>query len=233
LCQNSWIWITNGARKLSARAQCCRVQESDLTERTANCDEIWTRCCTLEKKTASWWNFNEFAHAMQIRQHSADSYTVPSGWIMGSSASVSCQVELQWTVSSPGLLGFDAVLCCGRIPTFHNSVLPPSSRWSYRDGKRSGVDIGLPTSSWRWTQLGSPKRLYPTLHGVTTQKTWAWNITAMEASEVIRLNSNCRLLCVSSCLLKERVCVCVTKFILKNRPLQAFRCLNMWILLFQ
>jgi hypothetical protein len=33
--------------------------------------------------------------------------------------------------SSRGLLGCDAVWCCGRIPTYQRSMLPPSSGWTY------------------------------------------------------------------------------------------------------
>jgi len=52
--------------------------------------------------------------------------------------------------SRSGLLGCDAVWCCGRVPTFF--------------------------SPWRWRQPGYPKCWYPiaTLHGVTTQKNSTW-----------------------------------------------------------
>jgi len=35
---------------------------------------------------------------------------------------------------------------------------------------------------WRWRQHGPPKRSYLTtiLDGITTQKTWTWNITLIE-----------------------------------------------------
>jgi len=35
-------------------------------------------------------------------------------------------------VSSPGLPAYDAVQCCGRIPTFERSVFSPSSGWRWR-----------------------------------------------------------------------------------------------------
>jgi len=42
------------------------------------------------------------------------------------------------------------------------------------------------TSPWRWRRHGPPKRWYHTasLHGVTTQKTSTWNITAVQASKL-------------------------------------------------
>jgi hypothetical protein len=46
--------------------------------------------------------------------------------------------ELHW---SRRLLGCDVVWCCGRIPTFRRTILPPSSGWSDLTGK-SGIDIG-------------------------------------------------------------------------------------------
>jgi len=36
--------------------------------------------------------------------------------------------------SSWGLLGCNTVYCCGRIPNFQRSVLPPSSGWSGSSG---------------------------------------------------------------------------------------------------
>jgi hypothetical protein len=67
---------------------------------------------------------------------------------------------------SRGLLGRDAMQCCGRIPTFPSSMLPPSSGWSMGE---NGIDIS--TSPWRWRQHGPLKRFYPTttLHGITSQ----------------------------------------------------------------
>jgi len=37
-----------------------------------------------------------------------------------------------------------------------------------------------------WRQCEPPKRRYPTktLRGVTTQKTWTWNISAVKASKL-------------------------------------------------
>jgi hypothetical protein len=40
-------------------------------------------------------------------------------------------------LSSRGLLGCDAVKCCGRIPTFRKSMSPPSSGWSFAIKSRS------------------------------------------------------------------------------------------------
>jgi hypothetical protein len=66
--------------------------------------------------------------------------------------------EPMFFISSPGLLGCDAVSCCGKIPTLQRSMLPPSS-------------------PWRWMQHEPLKRWYPvtTQHGVTTQKMEAYH----------------------------------------------------------
>jgi hypothetical protein len=42
--------------------------------------------------------------------------------------------------SSRGLLGCDAMQCCGRIPTFRRSMLPPSSSFHYTNSHHTEED---------------------------------------------------------------------------------------------
>jgi len=46
---------------------------------------------------------------------------------------MSCFREVRLVIhSSCGLLGYDAVWWCGRIPVFRRILLPPSSPWRWR-----------------------------------------------------------------------------------------------------
>jgi len=47
-------------------------------------------------------------------------------------AGVTFQTFTAAMFQSRDFLGCDAVWCCGRIPTFRRSMLPPSSGWSDR-----------------------------------------------------------------------------------------------------
>jgi hypothetical protein len=97
-------------------------------------------------------------------------------------------------ISNRGLLGCDAVKCCGRIPTFQRYMLPPSSGlWRcvvlWEDANVLEIHAA---SAFRvkWPEDGSSMDLRnvgslpPTLHGVTTQETSTWNITGVKASKL-------------------------------------------------
>jgi hypothetical protein len=76
-----------------------------------------------------------------------------------------------YRVSTQGLLGCEAMLCCGRIQIFQSSMLPPSSPWI-------------------WRQHGTMKCWYPTTtpHGVTSHNTLMWNVITVKASKSALLN---------------------------------------------
>jgi len=92
--------------------------------------------------------------------------------------------------SSPGLLGYDAVWCCGWILVFRSLELETAQTSetlvSYHNNTQchNTEDLDLvftklsSTSPWRWRQYGQ----YPTTsqHGVTTHKTSTWIFTAMK-----------------------------------------------------
>jgi hypothetical protein len=110
--------------------------------------------------------------------------------------------------SSRGLLGYDAVQSCGRIPTSERSMLPPSSGlWRHvvlwQDTNVSEVHaasifwVVTPCSvvvGYQCFRVPRCRHLHNTkLHGVTTQKTSTW------------IKTNCLVELYSKKLLKQKV----------------------------
>jgi hypothetical protein len=103
-------------------------------------------------------------------------------------------------VHSP--LGYDAVYCCGRIPTFQRTMLPPSSGWSWTHLQakwRGLLWVGTvvrgniaaykylmtpPLANLKIGVARSSESRYPTtsLHGITKQKTATWIYIAVKTS---------------------------------------------------
>jgi hypothetical protein len=92
--------------------------------------------------------------------------------------------------SCRGLLACGAVWCCGRIPTFHTSMLPPPSD----------------TSSWRGgsMDLRNPWYLTTTPHGATTQKTLTW-IFIRISSEPNKISFFMNRYLLSSCVTNLKI----------------------------
>jgi hypothetical protein len=81
----------------------------------------------------------------------------------------------------------------GILPQHHTAsqprrpLLKTSPPWKPQNSQQEplweGYSYNSPSSLWRWTQHGPPKRWYPTttLDGVTTQKTSTWfNVNSVE-----------------------------------------------------